>query len=356
MNILYIGPYRDGTGWSEASKRIILSLDSTDNNVVIRPIRYNKNNETIPIELRELENKPHVKYDVIIQNCLPHNFEYNAAAINIGMWWSETNSYKVNQWSNRINQLDRGIVFNDQMVDAARKSQVKIPLDVFDIPHYEPEVYSKQYQVSLDTIDLSKKYVFYNICEHNRRKNLAGLLIAFHTEFDPHEDAELIIKTDRDISGFCDKIKQELKLYKNTSYYKPEIVISNRLSEENIYGLHQLCDCFVSPSYAEGLNLPAYDAACFGNQLIVPYVVWGRELITNKAQVRLVDAREDVCFGMTDSFTDLYTAHDTWDNPNIMRLRHHMRQAFKQGKGKEQPDLKWSFEAAGRSLAELLND
>jgi glycosyltransferase involved in cell wall biosynthesis len=356
MNILYIGPYREGSGWAEAAKRIILSLRETSHNVVIRPIRYNNHKVVLDDELLELESKSHLNYDIVIQNCLPHNFEYVGGTKNIGMWWSETNSYKVNQWANRINLLDRGIVFNDQMVDAARKSGVNIPLETFIIPHYDPGYYAKVYHFNQPIIDTSKKYVFYNICEANRRKNIAALLIAFHTEFDPHEDVELVIKTDVDISEICNKIKTELKLYCHNSYYKEEILISKRLPEAEICGLHQLADCIVSPSYAEGLCLPVYDALCFGNQAILPDTTWARELITSQAQVRMTPTREEPCFGMMTSFTDLYTGHDTWNSISIMDLRKRMRYAFLEGKKKIFPALKYSFKEAGKDLEEIFDD
>jgi len=39
MKILYIGNYRDGTGYGQAAEDYILSLDSVGANVVCRPLK-----------------------------------------------------------------------------------------------------------------------------------------------------------------------------------------------------------------------------------------------------------------------------------------------------------------------------
>ena len=44
MKVLYIGCYRDGTGWAKAAQNYILSLDTAGVEVVPRFIKLNDNN------------------------------------------------------------------------------------------------------------------------------------------------------------------------------------------------------------------------------------------------------------------------------------------------------------------------
>ena len=54
MKVLYIGNYRDGTGWSQAAIDYILSMDFVGFNVVPRPIKLNSNQVALPERILEL--------------------------------------------------------------------------------------------------------------------------------------------------------------------------------------------------------------------------------------------------------------------------------------------------------------
>ena len=57
MKVLYIGCYRDGTGWAQATIDYILSMDAAGIDVVPRPIKLNNNKPDIPKRIIELEKK-----------------------------------------------------------------------------------------------------------------------------------------------------------------------------------------------------------------------------------------------------------------------------------------------------------
>ena len=77
MKVLYIGCYRDGTGWGNAATDYILAMDSVGINVVPRPVKLNARNPEIPARLIELENRDSRGSDVCIQHVLPHMMDYN---------------------------------------------------------------------------------------------------------------------------------------------------------------------------------------------------------------------------------------------------------------------------------------
>ena len=55
MKVLYIGCYRDGTGWAQAAIDYILAMDSAGIDVVPRAIKLNSNNPELPKRILELE-------------------------------------------------------------------------------------------------------------------------------------------------------------------------------------------------------------------------------------------------------------------------------------------------------------
>lgn len=146
--------------------------------------------------------------------------------------------------------------------------------------------------------------------------------------FEPYEPVELVIKVEqnkREVENFCDRIKLGLKL--RGGEYKREIILSDHFSEDGIYRLHNSCDCFVSTSFGEAWCVPAFDAMGFGKTPIVPK--WGgyKEYMSDE-QGWLVPVREEPCYGVVDSFDDLYTSNECWGNVSIPDLCLALRQAY----------------------------
>ena len=78
MKVLYIGNYRDGTGWGNACANNILALDSVGVNVVPRAITFNGSKQTQSQRIAELEEQSEAGADVCIQHTLPNLYSYNA--------------------------------------------------------------------------------------------------------------------------------------------------------------------------------------------------------------------------------------------------------------------------------------
>ena len=72
MKVLYIGHYREGTGWGRAAIDYILSMDAAGIEVVPRAVKLNDRQPELPPRLLELENQESSGCDVCIQHVLPH--------------------------------------------------------------------------------------------------------------------------------------------------------------------------------------------------------------------------------------------------------------------------------------------
>lgn len=312
MKVLYIGCYKDGTGWASSAQQNILALDSVDVEVVPRALKLNDTQGQVPKRILELEKKSTDGCDVVIQNVLPHHMVYDGHfKKNIACYLTETSNFSGTSWPERLNLMDEGWVSCGQMINAARESHVKIPLHVLPVP-CDVSRYQQKYEPFPELLPKFKdKFVFYTIGEVTKRKNLIALLRAFHTEFQPDEDVELLIKgnipgssaaqTMQHIEGICEKTKTNLKLYPNTDQYKREMIVSQYWTDEQVMRLHSMCHCFVMPSYGEAWCLPAFDAMAMGKTPICTDVGAMSEFLKYREYAKVTEweyAEESVLPGM----------------------------------------------------------
>ena len=336
MKILYIAPYLNGTGYGYVSQNYILALDRAGINVVPRSILSQVVKP--PERITELEKQSDKDCDIVVQHTLPLHMVYNSHfRKNIGIISTETETLGDSGWENHLNIMDEVFVSNKQSKECCLRSGVTKPIHV--IPYaFDTSVFLKDYQ-PIDKLKqrIGNDFTFYTIGEPNRRKNLIDLIIAFHSEFTPDEPVSLVIKTgQRDISPIssakelgilCNKIKEDLGLYRNIESYKKEIVITDTLQELDIYKLHNTCDCFVSPSYGESWCVPAFEAMAFGRTPIVTNYGGFKEYINNDTGW-LVDADIEQCFGYRNDIFRLYTANNYWAKIKVGALRRCMRETY----------------------------
>ena len=70
MKVLYIGNYRDGTGWGNACLNNILAMDSVGIDVVPRAISFEESTQDYPDRIKELELQSNEGCDICIQHTL----------------------------------------------------------------------------------------------------------------------------------------------------------------------------------------------------------------------------------------------------------------------------------------------
>ena len=194
MKVLYVGCYRDGTGWGQAATDYILAMDSAGIDVVPRPIKLNQNQISLPKRIAELEKKDSSGCDVCIQHTLPHYMEYSSKfKKNIALYATETSNFKDSGWARRINMMDEAWVINNQMFHASKESGVEIPIKV--VPHATDFSKFERGYSKLDFPAANGNFIFYTIADLNKRKNLQAFIKAFHAEFDPSEPVSILIKS-----------------------------------------------------------------------------------------------------------------------------------------------------------------
>lgn len=367
MKVLFIGNYRDGTGWAHSALSYMMAMDSVGIDVIPRFIKLNNIDGEIPERIKELESKSDKGCDIIIQNVLPHMLDYSGRfKKNIAICAFETSNFKRTPWAAKINTMDELWVHCNQSKDIAINSNVQIPINVVPIS-FNIELYEQRYE-KINIPELNGKFVFYFIGEMIRRKNIESLLIAFHSEFRQSENVGLLLKTGvpgasaeqnaKLIKDFTDNIKKNIKLYPSLENYIGEIGFSARLNENDIMKLHNSCDCFVMPSYAEAFCIPAFEAMAMGRPIIANNVGGLADFLPSDS---LVDNRPEPCFNMLDTFNELGSSDETWYSIDIYALRNKMRTIYEDKDYRKHlikeginNSYEYSYQKIGNQIKELL--
>lgn len=338
MNVLFVGPYRQSDGWGQAAREYIRALQLTGCNLATRPVYLNMQVSYAEFdEFNDLENNRFEYYDVIIQNCLPHQFRKYGDVKNIGIAFFETCDISSTPWPLSINLMDEMWVSSTTEKSTLCSSGVDVPINVVHIP-VDASKYEKEYESFEPLKTHEHEFKFYFIGEYITRKDIQTLLIAFHREFRLQEFVRLILKVNRvgsdaastlmAINNDIINLKKTMKIYLTPEQYKREIIIPTYLSEEELYSLHRTCDCFVSASSGEAFCLPAFDAAMFGRAPIINHNSSMSDYVFHNKNGSFVNSHLVPAISLDRPLQFLYTGKDTWYQVDVIDLQKKMRRAF----------------------------
>jgi len=379
MKVLFIGVYRDNTGYAHASQSYLLAMDAAGIEVVPRCLKLNNVQGEVPARILELEKQSDKDCNVCIQCCLPHQWDYSGHfSKNVGIFFWETSHFRNSPWAEHINLMDEVWVCCEQNVFAARNSNVNVPTHIIPIP-CDINKYHQQYE-RLNIPESNDKFVFYYIGEANTRKNLPALLKAFHSEFHPHENVVLCLKVNmpgmspqdcaKNVQEMCMRVKSGLKIYSNLENYHKDVIITANMTELEIMRLHHTCDCYVQPSFGEAWGQPSFDAMAMGKTPLITSKTgmcdWVEKIDDDPDQTPItggivVPSHEVPVFGMVDTFDNLYCGNEKWQEISVVELRRHMRSIYEKPEYREQlsnngVDLAhdYSYEKIGQKIKDIL--
>jgi glycosyltransferase involved in cell wall biosynthesis len=363
-NMLFIGPYRQNDGWGLASRDYLLSLLKYQDNITSHPLYLANNIENnIPIPILDSEKNTYETYDTIIQHCLPFGMTKRYGPKNIGLLFLENQKFNSDSVFN-LNSMDEIWVSSNlekqSLIDGGVIKPIKKAshaIDTNGLKKIDPNIKFNN--------SLSGTYKFYVIGEYIQRKNIKDIITAFHLEFDITEPVSLIIKTSLSgtrpkdlmsiIKNQCNSIKQSLRIRKQ---FHEEIIITDRLTTEQLNGLHNLCDCFIMTSYGEAFCRPIAEALCHNKYCILSSNLGINEDL-DPQDFSLVDCYPQPVLLDNPSYIgdmDIYNGYETWYQPSIISIRQHMRSAF-ESKPKVDGSKyinKFSYETVGNNLCQLL--
>lgn len=371
MKILYIGHYREGGGWSNAALDYIQALDSIGLDVVCRNISLTGTQAPVPNRILELENKSLQGVDYCIQNVLPHHLVGTTKfKKNVAICYYETNSLQYNIWTENLRLMDEVWVANKSTHDALDGTN----LDKIRIVHNPCNIdkYKNEYK-KINIPNANHKFKFYFIGDMNDRKNLESVIKCFHSEFCNKEPVCLVVKINKfgvspealsqTFNATSSNIKQVLRLSKKPSDYCQEAVISANLSEQDMYNLHNTCDCFINISHGEGWSIPSFDAMAFGNTPICSKEGGPEEFIDREDHNTgsLIDGVYNVCTHRDPAFSHIFTGREEWFVPNeaqakaVMRYYYENKNNMNREVGLERAK-KFSYENIANQIKEHLSE
>ena len=372
MNIFYIGPYRQGDGWGYAAKSYLESLCTTNHNVVARPIYFsNSIDNNLPSYLRNLESKfLDGSPDVLLQYCLPNYFEARDT-VNIGKVLTETRNLNKNMWIDHMNILDALWVNSTAEAESLKDSGVEVKISVIPDAIDFNELENNKEVAPIDISELKDHFVFYLIADYVDRKNISSVVQAFNREFDFEDQVQLVIKTSlwgRNDQEAMQKIVGDVKNFKinsrlrfNRSLYLPEIITINRLTREELLGLHQAGDCLIIPSYGESFCRPSLDALYYGNDILCTKGIFTESILGEHADY--IDSIEQPVYTEQPPISNIYTSWETWQEPSIIDMQRCMRHSYENKKNNSNTEVKrqflkdnFSHESVGKLMKKALDE
>ncbi len=350
--ILILAPYREPTGYGEASRRYIKSLISTGAEISCRPIVMSDKDLEPDEEISKTEEND-FEPDAVLQICPPYLFE-KLVKPSYGLFFTETNPLP-DLWALFCSNMD-GIINPSAAQHQWCFNNVNffVKDTVINIPA-RPKSFYETWRNRPKWMN-QNTFKFYTIGEDTERKNLRGIIKAYFSAFSAKDPVELIIKTNKpiDVLEVADKC--------NIQNFPDVQVIHKYMDEEELAALHQHSNCFVQASYSEGFSLPCFDALFFGKTPIAPFSGGYKEFL-NSDNSYLIDCREEFCYNGGKVHSELFDCSKTWFSPNLktlstqMLLAHRVDETRRAKAGRRFLDFdKFTTDTIGRKLLGVLNE
>jgi len=368
MQIVYINDYESSTGYSVQAIDTILAMDKVGIDIVPRSFKLATQTIKCPSRIYELEKKRIDKPITVIQHTLPNYFCYYAGFKNIGYFHCETTNFKPSNWQYYANLMDEIWVASKENYKACIDSGVIKPIKIvpkpINVDNYKKEKYDRYEFLDKDV------YVFYHIGDFSSRKNTSALIRCFLETFSRYDNVVLLLKcyvegTSSDesrniIGNEINNIKVSLRKGGFDQYPKI-ILLTDYVNSDEIYKIHANGHCFITLEKGAGYNIPAHDAAAFGNWVVASQ--WGgqNQFIRDSVNGNLLSYEMETVSGMVRCpYPNIYTCHEEWSNPNVNEFKSLLRSIYE-----NRPEVSlqnrgywlntFSYENSGYRFREYLN-
>ena len=349
MKLLYIGTYKEPSGWGDAARTDLLALAKSFD-VVARPVVYS-GGVTHP-EIEKLESKSTIGVTQVFQYCLPTEYDMYGRMPHYGYCEIESSDLSYSKWPEFFNRVNMILTPNKDATLVKSNSRVKIT----HLPHAINTIkFKKDYPIT-KIKEANGTFKFLCIAEAIPRKNLEGLIESYYTTFDPTEPVSLIIKTNRNIDKIIEGVQNKVKLYPNKVFYQKIIVVSERINDAQMMGLYKYCDCYINTSMGESWCLPLVNAIGFNKPIVTTVGGGPSDLIENYPNVIPVNSVYINCHH-GNGIEWYQNSRDHWFAPNMLNLSKGMRAALTMNIEENSNVLdEYSEEKFCGRLKELLNE
>lgn len=350
MNIVIRAPYTQQDGWGRAAQDYYKSFLSTGHTIKGVPVVLSNQVGLKPDFIEEVV--PPFTPDVSFQIALPP-FLQRLPGKNIGMSFTETRNLARTGWIDQLRTMDEIWVATEQERLNLGIHSAKV------VPMPSPLL---QGEFDQDISDLmAGRKTFYFIGEYVERKNIEAVIMAYYLAFYKGEDVVLIIKSSHpgvDPAALKAHMEQELihiqnrmRLHQFSSKYPEVIFLAERWTDQKIANLHYMADVFVMPSRGESTCRPLIDAAFHNKTIIVTENIGA---VDRDLKLITVPAREVPCNAQQPPIPYLYSGWETWLDIDKIALAEFLKVAPEMIDNKEKVRAKYSYEAVGKIISNLL--
>jgi hypothetical protein len=370
MKILYVGHYKENSGWSNAAINNILALDSIGVDVVCKDIKLTNKPFNIPNRILELEQKPLSGVTHCIQHILPHHMVgSDQFKKSVCYYVGESIHTKKNSWHSYLELVDEVWVPN---IDLHKNTQQFVSNAVRILPHtFDINKYRQEFK-KINFGSESSFFKFYTIGDINDRKNMIETIKCFYHAFSSDQDVLFIAKikkhglTQSNLQKYteqlCESIQNSMKLYSDKTKYGNVRFITSDCDDDFIYALHNSCDCFLNISHGEAWSIPSFESMCFGNTPICSNEGGPAMYINDdKAHGTLIDGTYTICNQSDAAFDHIFTGSEFWFQPNHISTVNAMKFYYEHRDVKNKEECltyasKFDYSIIGQQIKDMLND
>jgi glycosyltransferase involved in cell wall biosynthesis len=265
------------------------------------------------------------QWDLVIYNNFPkdahslHNLKrYNSELKAAYLAWEEDRFPQ--KWVDEYNrELDFVIAASEHTRYVLQRSGVQLPIilipNALSDKFFQREIHPKTDKIA----KTNKTFKFLHISSGMERKGAKELISAYCNQFSQVDDVCLVIKSFPGPNNMFSAAIQEF----TESDDSPEIELIDdaELTDEEMAQLYDECDTYLSPSKAEGFNLPVLEAMHFG--LPVVTTAWSGHMdFCNDDNALLVD------YELVPAKSHLDNPGAFWAQPDIEDLQRKMRLVY----------------------------
>lgn len=326
MRISYSGHFLDPSGYGAAARRMVSALELAGADV---RIGVNLSDQSRPIRpdahiAAFFARGPHeTQADVHIVHTLGHKFPEVIPRVSayyaVGMTCWETSHLPAPmiQGCSAVQLVLVPCVDNVQVFRAAGLKTALVPYPV------GPNIYAEPIPA---LAAVKSTHTLYTVAAWQPRKNLQGTLVAMLTATADRDDVSIILKVSggpmvqSSVETAVLQLRAALKLPG-----RPDIHVIGRITEEQMYWLHQMASCYVSLSHGEGFGIPALDALAAGRTLILSNHGGYRDLLHPHGRIRC--GAYGVSCRLTPVVQDypLFDGTQLWGDPDLYEAQRTIR-------------------------------
>lgn len=333
MNVAYLGPLKDYSGYGEANRHAVAALHAAGINVIGKLVSYSQESADFGT-IGKLVNQiceTDGRYKIKILHTTPDQFHKHRekGVYHIGHFFWETDRVPA-EFADGLNLMDEIWTGSKANEKALKAGGVIKPIFIYPQAIETHREWPEPYQIPEFP---EKGYLFYSIFEWTDRKNPQALLNAYWQEFDGVKDVGLLIKTYFNNFTLANRrmIKNQIQLLKNKSGAKdppPVYLYLDLMDRQQIMRLHKTGNCYVSAHRGEGWGVPQVEAALAGRPFISTNYGGCHEYFTDGENAILLPYEMTRLRGMAHS-QRWYNSDQNWAEVNGETLKGAMRYAYK---------------------------